>query len=300
MNLLQIQPFIASCWSRWGWACSTCTNLSTRVSKAVARLPNIRSYFNHHYADTFYRTRDVLWVNRYWIGGIGLGGYLVWFLQSRLRTFADSSKSSPSKELHPAKSCPKPLPECPRVSLDASLNEANLTIRMQPRMKPIPPKVTLTFCIDVSSSMEAENRETQVKEGVRHIVDNALGIVQQQAGAEIVISMVTFNNKAHIICPPTVVGQQSVRNIKEALGYSSRGVTSIVRGLRKATEQLEVMAKTHQHAKHHLLLLSDGQDSYLSSEMPALQERIKKVEGHLYAIGIGKEHSKETLKVIAL
>nr|NGX60171.1 hypothetical protein [Chlamydiota bacterium] len=135
-------------------------------------------------------------------------------------------------------------------------------------------------------------------------------VVDAQKGANIEIGIVGFNSTARTICKPIKVipttkkrGKSAVDAIREKLnGYSSSGGTNFLAGLQEATTNLEGMAKRNKEGVHALILLSDGKDEQGKLEekkISLIHKRLAVIRAQLFAIGIGDEHSKETLKKIA-
>ena len=192
-------------------------------------------------------------------------------------------------------------PQMPDVEFDTSLNFATLTIKI-PKEKYTPPNVTLTFCVDMSSSMEPAERAGEVKKALKTLIDNAQRVVSRPEEAKISLAITGFTDTSKLITPPTPLTStngksEEVKNQVEALRTS--GSTSILNGLTGAVEELKKLAKANPQASHYVVLLTDGGDSCDQKRLSDLQKEIASLSAKLFAIGIGREHSKETLRQIA-
>ena len=333
MNLSQLQPFFTSCqqtfYSGCNWVQSKWSDLSTRVEQLYANAPDVRGHFRDlyasapdirgrcrqlyantpdvrghfrkHYLEKFYQARHFIWINKGWIVGGAFASYLIWKSIPHIKKYLESlcaeekrEKTSEDKGKEREALKNKQPVEMPIASL-SPYHYAKLTIEM-PKVKPSPPKLTLTFCIDKSASMIGD-RERQVKEGIQGVLDHARNVVESQEGAEVVISAVTFCTSAQIICSPKTINKKTIGQIKTDLNYSSGGGTTILAGLKKATEVLEQAEAEYPGSTHVLIFLSDGEGS--CSEIQDIHMRIDAVRARLFAIGIGEEHSKDTLRQIA-
>lgn len=202
-------------------------------------------------------------------------------------------------------------PEHPLLNIQTSLNCAKLVLSMLERMR-IPPNVTLVFCIDTSYSMSTKysskenlnwSRLDTVIDSMKKIFTNAQKLVDERNGI-FEIAVVGFDTKAKVIAPatklvPTDEGKNPVLTdlINNLEKLKPMGNTIIRRGLRKATEFVEEMAKKNPKAKHTLILLTDG-DENLKNDISSIQSRLASVNSYLYAIGIGEGHRAETLMKI--
>lgn len=188
-------------------------------------------------------------------------------------------------------------PTLPRITLHSSLNRALLSITA-PHEKLAPPNVTITFCVDTSSSMNEENREKDVKKGVSDVLDNATQVTQTIKDASINIAVVGFSGDATIIHKPTPVMSDTLQGIKDAVnGYRSNGTTDLYAGLIKAVETMETLKK--EGATHTLILLTDGEVKLTSQQIQQIHQRLAAMDGRLFVIGIGAKHHKETLQKLA-
>jgi len=196
----------------------------------------------------------------------------------------------------------------PTVKLESSLHVARLSISI-PDGKFVPPNATLTFCVDTSRSMDEEDRLKDVKSSMNDILDSAQKVIDGSNGAHIEISVISFDENAHVIVPATKLIRTEngrtessvvtdVKNQMQAL--VPRGGTSIKEGLEKGTEQLEEMAGKNRKGSHTIILLTDGEDNNLKAhEILAFQARLAAAKAKLFAIGIGKHHNKFILEQIA-
>jgi Mg-chelatase subunit ChlD len=193
-------------------------------------------------------------------------------------------------------------PQLPDVEFDTSLNFAELTIKI-PKEKSTPPNVTLTFCVDMSSSMKPDERAGEVKRALKTLLDNAQQVVTRSAEAKISIAITGFTDTSTLITQPTALASTSkkseeIKKQVEALQFN--GSTDILDGLAGTVQELKKMAKANRQASHYVVLLTDGEDNSCSEKkLQALQKEIASTSAKLFAIGIGQRHSKEILKAIA-
>ncbi len=190
---------------------------------------------------------------------------------------------------------PKPL----IVKMETSLNHATLSIQI-PEKQVIPPNATVTLCIDTSGSMKGP-REQAVKEGLDLILDRAQQVIKEKKRSQIQISAVGFNDESSVLLKPTKLSLNgTIQKIRDTVkSYSSEGGTKILVGLHSAIDQLNEMTLSNPTGNHTLILLSDGDEAALSSSLKPIHQKLAKAQAHLYAIGIGENHNKETLLQIA-
>jgi len=193
-------------------------------------------------------------------------------------------------------------PQMPDVEMDTSLNFAKLTIKI-PKEKYTPPNVTLTFCVDMSDSMNPQERAGEVKRALKALLDNAQQEVNKPAAAKIAIAITGFTHISTLITPPTALTStngksEEVKKQVDALQFN--GSTDILNGLAGTVQELKKLAKANPQASHYVVLLTDGEDNSCSStRLAALQAEIASTSAQLFAVGIGQNHSKEVLKQIA-
>ena len=188
-------------------------------------------------------------------------------------------------------------PKFPTATITSSLGRAVLTISV-PIKKPPPPDVAITFCVDTSSSMNNENRERDVKNGVSAVLDKAAQVAQTVKKAKIRIAVVGFSSIAKTICKPMEITDRTVNQIKEFVnGYRSNGTTDLNSGLEEAVNKVESMRR--DATKHALILLTDGEANIAYEKVRAIHQRLAAANAQLFVIGIGKNHKKETLRALA-
>ena len=66
-------------------------------------------------------------------------------------------------------------------------------------------------------------------------------------------------------------------------------------GLGEATKQLESMARGNKTGSHTLILLTDGEETFPDKDLAVIHKQLALSKTELFAIGIGKDHNKETL-----
>jgi hypothetical protein len=132
-------------------------------------------------------------------------------------------------------------PQMPDVEMKTSLNFATVTIKI-PKGNYTPPNVTLTFCVDMSSSMLPVERAGEVKRALRVLLDNAQQVVNRSAEAKISIAITGFTNTSTIITPPTALTStngksEDVKRQVDALEFN--GSTEILNGLAGTVQELK-------------------------------------------------------------
>jgi len=188
-------------------------------------------------------------------------------------------------------------PKFPKATLKSSLDRAVLSISV-PIETPPPPNVAITFCVDTSSSMTGENRERDVKTGVSDVLKRAAQVAQTVEKARIRIAIVGFSSSATTICEPMEITNRTVRQITELVnGYRSNGGTDLNSGLLAAVEKVESMRR--EAATHTLILLTDGEVDIGQEKVKAIHQRLAAANAQFFAIGIGRSHTKDTLRNLA-
>ncbi len=193
----------------------------------------------------------------------------------------------------------KNRPEYPVVKMVSSLDAATLHIE-NPKEKPLPVNATLIFCIDTSGSMDSDERIGAVKSALNKVLDHAQSVVNGCPAAQISFEIIGFNTAWSVIAPLTNLTDgdkeskmQAVK--KQITALTPSGYTKILAGLDKASQDLTT---TRSQGSRTIVLLTDGNDSIDQGELSNIHARIASAGASLFAIGIGKEHKKATLKQI--
>ncbi|HEY5235810.1 MAG TPA: hypothetical protein VIJ14_06505, partial [Rhabdochlamydiaceae bacterium] len=84
-------------------------------------------------------------------------------------------------------------PQMPDVEMKCSTTNATVTIKI-PKANYTPPNVTLTFCVDMSGSMQPAERAGEVKRALRILLDDAEQVVTKSAEAKISIAITGFTD----------------------------------------------------------------------------------------------------------
>lgn len=193
-------------------------------------------------------------------------------------------------------------PQMPAVKMETSLDFAILTIKI-PKEKYTPPNVTLTFCVDMSTSMTPDERAGEVKIALKTLLDNAQQVVTRSAEAKISIAITGFTVTSTLITSPTELTSTNGKSeeIKRQVdGLKFNGSTNILNGLEGTVQELKKLAKANSQASHYVVLLTDGEDNNCSrSRLSDLQKEMASASAKLFAVGIGQNHSKNVLKEIA-
>jgi Mg-chelatase subunit ChlD len=205
----------------------------------------------------------------------------------------------------------KNRPQYPLVELKSTADVAILSIK-NPQKKHVLPNVNLMFCIDTSASMGngKYSHAYAVKKAVNSVLTKAQQEVDKTAGANIEITLIRFDKSAEVIFPatritPTPQGASMsgvARSIKQKLEQlkSEGDDTNILLGLERSVEEVEKMARKNPHGSHLLIFLTDGEDKNVNAKaLKSIHDRLTVVQAKLFVIGIGAEHSKDTLLQIA-
>lgn len=197
-------------------------------------------------------------------------------------------------------------PQKPMVTLASTANVARLTIHTLME-KPIAINATLTFCVDLSSSMNEKGRSDAVKKALNDVLNNAQKVVNDKLSkTAIEIAIVGFNDKATVIAEKVKLvrnqGSKENRVVEEVKrkidGLNFNGSTKIIAGLEEATKQLVGMAKRNKKGSHTLILLTDGEETIDANALKPIHAQLATNKVALFAIGIGQEHDKQTLAKI--
>jgi len=200
----------------------------------------------------------------------------------------------------------KNLPQLPLVKMESTLDFARVSIEI-PKEQHASPNVTLTFCVDTSSSMEADERIGAVKRALNNVLKNAQDVINHCKGAQISLAIIGFNSDPWIIAPKTQLTRTAQNGENKAIQslraqidtFRVSGSTNILNGLERATEELQAMARANRQSSHTLILLTDGEDSSMSAKkLATIQAKLAAASAQLFAIGIGAGHSKDVLQQI--
>lgn len=189
----------------------------------------------------------------------------------------------------------------PIVKMESTLNIVKLSITT-PKMKPLPPNVALTFCVDTSGSMNDEGRQNAVKEALKTVLESAQKVVNLSKEAIIRLAIIGFSKTSTVITPATkLTPNNSVFDkLKTQIeSLESKGRTKIILGLERATTELENIAKLDANALHTFILLTDGDETLDAKEISKIHHRLSAAQAKLFVVGIGENHNKKILNQIA-
>jgi len=278
--------------------------ISNGVSKIYDKIPDTKPVRNY--------ASDLFWGNRKIILGSVVITVALLALGFVLKKFYKARKVvQPRQQLQPQQQRALPPPKAPKIrnaiplkmQMDMTHDVARVTIKT-PKIDLPPPRVTLTFCIDKSGSME-NAREAAVKEGVSRVLQSAQRVVDTIKGSSIEIAIVAFNDTAEVILQPTRItptegGNNSIAKIEKIVkSYQSGSGTKIINGLRESITQLTRLTDGPSDRDHHLILLSDGDEPLDGRDMVGIHHELEKLKANFHAIGIGENHKKETLQKLA-
>jgi len=170
--------------------------------------------------------------------------------------------------------------------LAADLPEADEKVGRKEERSP----VDITCALDVSGSMNCDNKIQLVKDAVMFIVDQML------PGDR--LSIVTFNHEAErrtgLMCMDSA-GKEAACEAVQRL--SASGGTSIAAGLDCAIANME--QRRQRNPVGAVFLLSDGQDGTTAGQVQELVRRARAAQCSLYAFGFGSDHDAQLLSSFA-
>lgn len=278
--------------------------ISNGVSKIYDKIPDTQPFRDSASAH-FWENRKII------LGGVvitvallALGFVLKKCYKARQVVLPRQQLQQHQQQALPPPKAPKKRNAIPlKMQTDMTHDVARVTIKT-PKIDLPPPRVTLTFCIDKSGSME-NAREAAVKEGVSRVLQSAQRVVDTINGSSIEIAIVAFNDTAEVILKPTRItptegGNSSIAKIEKIVkSYQSSGGTKIISGLRESITQLTHLTDGPSDRDHHLILLSDGDENIDTSDMVGIHHELGKLKANFHAIGIGENHKKQTLEKLA-
>ncbi len=295
--------------------------VTTHSNQAYSKLPPLRPLVARYASISFNTTKGFLWRNKeIVIGGCSVIGVALLILHYRRK---NSSRRPLVREVKKAVVQEKKKAEV-EVKVEKKPEEKNddrLVVKMQPvlqtklsieipkqRHAPPPPNVSLTFCIDVSSSMNVVDRIGAVRKGLLNVLNDAQAVVNNRRGANISLALIGFNERSEVITPITQLtpykgsGNDVLGNIIGQINtFQVGGTTDILKGLEQATQEVEQVAHTNRRGSHTLILLTDGEDNSINQcKLSTLQDKLASIPAKLFAIGIGKSHNKSVLQQIAV
>jgi Mg-chelatase subunit ChlD len=209
-----------------------------------------------------------------------------------------------SEEKLPEKK-PEVVPEKPNkaskvdVEWKTSLHTANLGVNIPKIELAGPPRVMILFGIDGSQSMEKEGRLRAVTTTlIDTLIPQALEKIKGVTGAKIAFNIFTFNKKAEEILPPTELTEQSQKQIAEKLRkITLNGGTDIFSSLSSIIQQIGKQERD-KTLKEVVVILTDGEDKIAGKDPAPIHAAFNALKAETFAIGIGQEHQRETLKAI--
>ncbi len=167
-----------------------------------------------------------------------------------------------------------------------------------PKQAPVKPNVNLIFCVDTSGSMTHQGRVAAVKRALHTLLNNAQAKIKN-SGASISIAIAGFSTIATVIVKPTPLGASDCEDVRSKINaIKCDGETEIFEGLKCAQQILSQMASSNPHAKHTVILLTDGKDRVSDQSLALLNAQFQKVQAQVYAIGIA-DHDADVLDNIS-
>jgi Mg-chelatase subunit ChlD len=295
--------------------------VTTHCSQAYSKLPPLRPLATRYASISFHTGKGLLW--RYKvvvISGCSLIGVAL-LIRNYMRK--NSFRKAAVREVKkPAVRESKKKPDIEVEKKPEEKTEDRLVVKMEPTLwtklsieipkqqhVPPPPNVSLTFCIDLSGSMDVADRIGAVRKSLLYVLNDAQTVVNNRKGAKISLSLIGFSNDSTVITPITQIistypGYQNgvLEGITKQIGnFKVGGGTDILRGLEQATEEVERAASTNKQGSHTLILLTDGEDNRINeAKLLNIQDKLASIPAKLFAIGIGSAHNRSILEKIAV
>ncbi|HEX4839214.1 MAG TPA: VWA domain-containing protein [Rhabdochlamydiaceae bacterium] len=181
-----------------------------------------------------------------------------------------------------------------------------------------PAPAEFIFCIDISASMSGP-RITKVKNVLNSLLTKMKEEVTIHQDSPLYISLVTFDNKAKTIQKRIQVTQANIAKLQSVVNRINTfgGGTSIMAALEETTRVLENLSVLNAIATlfvtplaqsqaqgvdtcaRSLIFLTDGEDRFMNeTRVRELQQKWVEKSVNLFAIGISKGHTVETMKMI--
>lgn len=184
-----------------------------------------------------------------------------------------------------------PFSEIQPESENSSLIQIAVKTRMPTKAEMREP-INLSFVLDVSGSMGNDNKMHDAKEALVN------SIAEMQEGDQ--ISIVTFNEYAHVLVPATRIDRESRKSIVDTVKQiEDGGATNVEDGLVKGYRE---MAAFRGPGHKRLLLLTDGQSNVetLTPDQIAKKAAVEYQEGaRISIIGLGIDVDEPLLRKIA-
>ena len=155
------------------------------------------------------------------------------------------------------------------------------------------PRVDVALVIDVSGSMSGA-KFAHAQEAARTLV---AGLVDGD-----IVSIDSFESKAHTVCPPLVLDARTRQTLRQAIdGMHIGGGTNMFDGLELAEGHAAAAPSTH--AVRRVVVLSDGQANVGPSSpelLGAIAERGLDQHTQVTSIGLGLDYDERTLDALAV
>ena len=158
--------------------------------------------------------------------------------------------------------------------------------------------LALTFVVDVSGSMKENG--SLAGESRLDLVKHSLELLMRNLSGTDSLALVTFNNEARVVVPPTPAGARGV--VEDALFLlAAKGGTSVEAGL---TEGFRLAAENLvPHAVNRVVFLSDGVGNIGETDQAKILELVAEHKDrgvYLNTIGLGFEnHDSDFLEELA-
>lgn len=216
----------------------------------------------------------------------------------------------------------------PKATLESTINKAIVEITT-PQVPTRPVEAGIVFLVDGSTSMNDNDQPIeQVKTAVNEVVDDIHTLVNSKEGVNIEVAVAAFTNTTVSIIPPTRIlsDKQSLKQTTNQDGKTSselgnqidaikltidnlqaNGSTEITQGLISALHYVKDMAERIQQGTKVFVVLTDGDQAITNSGHFGSFGMIEHFKDSLqslgnvkfYAVGIGKSHNKETMRILA-
>lgn len=210
----------------------------------------------------------------------------------------------------PAPSLPAPVPAVPTLfipqasgrgdcifNLEATLNFARIGISV-PEVKHEFVTVDFLLCVDISFSMQVDNRLSKVRSALVKFLKNAQSLVNRDK-ASIEIAVVSFSSCGFIDSAPIclIKNNEEIKSTLEKviknLQVSESDYTNINKGLQIGIGQMQKM-RGIKDSRRAFVLLTDGGEDVTPSHFDKAKQQIAEMGAELFVVAIGVEKTDKT------
>ena len=180
----------------------------------------------------------------------------------------------------------------PTATLVAASATSDLGVRVRISAGELPgakrPPLNLGLVLDTSGSMEGK-AIVELKRSARQLVEKL------RPGDR--VSVVTFNSRADVLVPGTVIDAANARRVLDAIEtIRATGTTDLAAGLAAGLQQ--VSAGQGRKAIHRIVLLSDGVPN-ASAQLPSIVAGIRRYGFSITTLGLGIDYDTALMTQLA-